>query len=100
VAHHRRGVAAEAEGLAEAHLGVGDLALAGFAAQLPAELADLEEALGGGRLAERLEPATRVDGQLSGRCRLALLDQSLGLAGLAQAPVFREGQLVVDGVVL
>ena len=45
-------------------------------------------------------PPAGVDGQSTGGKRLALLEQPLGLAGLAKPPLLGESQLVVDRVVL
>src|SRR6185295_9065987 len=98
--NHRGAVAAEPERLAQPDLRVRHLPPAGFTAQLPAELAHLEDSLRGRRLTERDETAARVDRQPAGRSGRAALDERLGLTGLAEAPVLGERQLVVDSVVL
>src|SRR5262245_7498836 len=82
---HRRTVADEP--LVPGHAEVRSLALplAGLAAQLPGELADLRDRLRGDGLAEAGEPAARVHRDAASEAGVAVAQQALGLAGPAQA---------------
>src|SRR4051794_6878545 len=99
---HRRAVAEEALVRGDAGPGALDLAGAGAALQLPRDLAPLGDRLRGPRLAEAGEPAARVDGDaLAPDGGVAVVDEPLGLAGLAEPEVLvpvelERGREVVD----
>ena len=81
--------------------GAVDLAAGGLAPELPGELAHLGDGLGGDRLAEAGQPAARVDRHPPAERRVAVVEEALGLALLAQpevlVPVELEGRRqVVD----
>ena len=85
----------------DARAGVVHLAAVGLATQLPGELADLGDGLGGDGLTEAGEAATGVHRHPSAQCRRATAQQSLRFACLAQSDVlvpvqFQCGGQVVD----
>ena len=71
----------------DADLCVCDLAVAGLSAQLPHQLADLCDGLGGNGFAEAAKPAACVHRDTAPDCGVAVSQQALGFAGLAQADV-------------
>src|SRR5690606_11474491 len=83
-----RGAVAE-EALVHGHadLRALDLAALGLAAQLPGELADLCDGLGGHGLTEAGEAAARVDRHAAADGRHAVAQQALCAAGRAEADV-------------
>src|SRR5688572_19625647 len=71
----------------EAGLGALDLAALGLPPELPRDLAHLGERLGGDRLPEAGQAAARVHGDPAADGGVAVVEQLLGLAGLAEADV-------------
>ena len=65
----------------DADAGVLDLAVGGLAAELPGELADLGEGLGGDGLAEAGQAARGVDRDAAADPGVAVVEELLGLAG-------------------
>ena len=84
----------------DADLGVLHLPAGGLTTQLPGQLADLSDRLGGDRLAEARQPARRVDRDLAADGGRAAAQQLLGLTLGAQPQVLlpvelqRGGQIV------
>ena len=65
-----------------------DLSSPGLPAQLPGDLAHLRDGLGGHGLAEARQSATRVHGDpVASEGGVAVVDEALGLPGLAQTDV-------------
>src|SRR5690606_35025641 len=83
----RRAVAEEALVRRDARGGALDLAARGLASELPGDLADLGDGLGGDGLAEASQTTARVDRDAAAELRVAVVQQALGLALLAQADV-------------
>ena len=78
-----------------------DLSAAGLAADLPGELADLRDRLGGDRLSEAREAAARIHGNAAAQGRRPVVQQRLAPPGLAEADVLvpvelERGREVVD----
>ena len=77
-----------------------DLAAGGLAPQLPDQLAHLGDGLGGDGLAEAGQPAARVDRDPAPDGGVAVAEQALGLALLAQADVLVPVELEGRGQVV
>src|SRR5262249_33709141 len=70
-----------------------DLTFSRFAAHLPDQLADLQQAGGADRVAARAEPAARVDRLAAVERRDMVVDQLRSLAGRAEAEALVEHEL-------
>src|SRR5207244_1087284 len=97
---HRRAVTEQALVDGEADACTLDLAPLGLAPQLPGELADLGQGLGGHGLAEAGQPAAGVDGDTAADGGVAVVEQTLGLARLAEADVLVPVELEGGGEVV
>ena len=97
---HRAAVAEEALVDREAGLGPLDLAALGLAPELPGDLADLGDRLGRHGLAEAGEPAARVHRDAPADRRVAVVQQLLGLARLAEPDVLVPVELERGGEVV
>lgn len=77
-----------------------DLTAGGLAPQLPDEFAHLGDGLGRNSLAEARQPAGRIDRDPATQCRVAVAEQLLGLALLAEADVLVPVELECGGEVV
>src|SRR4051794_23232622 len=97
--HHGCAVGTQAEHSRLADPGAWNLAALGLPAQLPDQLADLQDALGGGGLTEGEEAAARVDRERPLDSEVALLDQAVGLPRLEEPELLGPGEDVPGRVV-